>query len=262
MYISGGRYNAGKRWVSLVALSAFIFAGSVSHAKKLPGNMVYLRHIVPDIAQDIRYAGANNFLGRRVKGYEAAECIVTRRTARALARVQRNLKKRGLSLKVYDCYRPRRAVADFVSWARDRRDTKQRSAFYPGIDKRDLFDLHYISRRSTHPNGNTVDLTIIPLGSKTPGFDPAAPLRSCIASADKRAPDNSLDFGTGYDCFNRRSGTGLERWKREAHRNRALLNRVMREQGFKGYFREWWHFKLRHAGTGRGMDFPIREPAG
>ena len=234
-----------------------ISAAHTAHAASLPRPMVYLRTVDPTIAQDIRYAGANNFLGRPVKGYNAAQCILTRRTAKALARVQRNLKPRGLALKVYDCYRPRRAVRDFVAWARQRQDTIRQTQFYPGVDKRQLFALHYISKHSTHSYGNTVDLTIIPRGSKTPIFEPAAPQRACTLSASKRMPDNSLDFGTGYDCFNRRSGVGLEAAKHKAHKNRTLLNKLMRAAGFKGYFREWWHFTLRHAGTSRPHDFPI-----
>src|SRR5690242_17202779 len=60
-------------------------------ATALPGDFVYLRDVDPSILQDIRYASANNFTGRRLAGYEAGECVVKRDVALALSRVQANL---------------------------------------------------------------------------------------------------------------------------------------------------------------------------
>ncbi|MFA9550682.1 MAG: M15 family metallopeptidase, partial [Hyphomicrobium sp.] len=91
---------------------AFALAGASAMAgqtKLLPG-FVYLRDIDPSIIQDMRYAGHDNFMGGPVQGYKAPECILLRSAAKALSRVQEDLKSRSLSLKVYDCYRPKRAV--------------------------------------------------------------------------------------------------------------------------------------------------------
>lgn len=249
--------------LSVVALSgaAQLFAGVWSGgawAAALPPGMVYLRKVAPTIQQDMRYAGRHNFLARRVRGYLAAKCIVTRRTAKALRRVQRRLMKRGLSLKVYDCYRPLRAVEDFLRWARRPADQAAKAEFYPTIAKQELFDRGYISERSTHTLGNTVDVTLVPLGSAQPRLDRRRSYGACHLLKARRAPDNSLDFGTGYDCFHRRSGEGLDRSYRRAWQNRRLLDRLMRNVGFHGYRREWWHFTLRGAGAEVPMNFPVQ----
>ncbi len=58
-------------------------------AGSLPKGFVYLRDIDPTIVQDIRYAGSHNFVGRPIKGYLAAECILSAPAANALALVQK-----------------------------------------------------------------------------------------------------------------------------------------------------------------------------
>ena len=102
------------------AAAALALATSPVRAQgTLPDGLVYLRDVAPAIAQDIRYAGSNNFVGRPLDGYGAAECILRRDVAAALARVQTDLAGSGLALKVYDCYRPTRAVRielDGLSW--------------------------------------------------------------------------------------------------------------------------------------------------
>src|ERR1700746_2202247 len=59
-----------------------------AHAQQLPADFVYLRDIDPTIIQDIRYATANNFTGRRLAGYDAAECVVKRELGLRLKAVQ------------------------------------------------------------------------------------------------------------------------------------------------------------------------------
>jgi zinc D-Ala-D-Ala dipeptidase len=224
---------------------------------QLPRPYVYLRDIDATIQQDMRYAAPHNFLGRVVPGYGAGECILTRPTAEALRRVQRTLAPLKLSLKAYDCYRPVRAVRAFEMWAEDMADTKMAVEFYPGLDKRDLFKLGYISRNSTHSRGNTVDLTLVPLGSGVPVETGDAPLQSCTAPRAGRRADNSLDFGTGYDCFSALSHTANPEITGEARRNRDLLVARMKAAGFRNYAKEWWHFDLPGAGT-EARDFVVR----
>src|SRR6195256_5901486 len=77
----------------VMMLPAPALAGS-----SLPGGFVYLRDIDPTIVQDIRYAGSNNFVGRPIKGYLAAECILSQPAANALEDVQRKLAEKELSL--------------------------------------------------------------------------------------------------------------------------------------------------------------------
>src|SRR4029079_2407594 len=129
-------------------------------ARALPEPLVYLRDIDPSIVQDMRYAGRDNFTGAPVPGYAAAECILTRRTAQALAIVQSNLAGRGLSLKVYDCYRPARAVTAFMRWARSATEDLTTKRFHPRL-RRDQLPFHYIASRSAHSRGHTVDLTLV-----------------------------------------------------------------------------------------------------
>jgi D-alanyl-D-alanine dipeptidase len=230
-----------------------------ARAEGLPDGFVYLRDIDPTIVQDMRYFSDHNFLGRRVAGYEAGECILAEVAARKLAEVQARLAAKTMSLKVYDCYRPQRAVNDFVAWAEKRDDTTTKAEFYPTLDKRNLFKLRYIAKRSGHSGGSTVDLAIVKLPpAKEPVFDPAGEQLACHNAKDERFADNSLDFGTGYDCFHELSHTANPAIKGEARANRDLLVSEMRRVGFSNYRREWWHFDLDNPPFPKKFfDFPI-----
>jgi D-alanyl-D-alanine dipeptidase len=247
-----------------IAAAAALLAISVCqpHAQgaALPPGFVYLRDVDPSIAQDIRYAGADNFTGRPLIGYEAAECILRQDAAAALKRVQAELAARGLSLKVYDCYRPLRAVRAMAAWAHDGRSGEATRRFFPKLQKSSLFALGYIASRSQHTTGVAVDLTLIAAGSaQAPPFDPAAAYGACTGTAAERRPDNSIDMGTGYDCFDVKSHTaagGLTDKQREWRRK---LVAAMAAQGFQNYHREWWHFSYGRLGVASGgYDFPIR----
>ncbi len=245
------------RRTSAVLLGLSIFVGVPASAAELPKGFVYLRAVDPTIQQEMRYFTLRNFVGRRINGYNAGECILTRRAAFALRGAQKKLSKRGLSLKVYDCYRPLRAVRHFVRWARNPRDTLTKREFYPHLDKKNLFRLGYISTRSQHARGSTVDLTIVPAGSSPQTDWKISHQKRCHQPKGRRSPDNSLDFGTGYDCFHPLSHTGNPAIKGKARSNRNLLVRVMSENGFRNYRKEWWHFELRGASNRTYFNFPI-----
>jgi zinc D-Ala-D-Ala dipeptidase len=212
--------------------------GSASHSlrgyppgihstRSAPRPFVALRDVDPTIGQEIRYATSHNFTGAPVPGYREPECILTEPAALALRRAQRALRPKGLSLKVYDCYRPRRAVARFVAWARSPGGQSMKHEFYPRVDKRRLIADGYIADRSAHSRGSTVDLTIA-----------------------------SLDMGTGFDFFDPRAhtmnATGAQR------RNRLLLRQTMRDAGFTGIDTEWWHFTYRREPfPGTYFDFSV-----
>ncbi|MEZ5839034.1 MAG: M15 family metallopeptidase [Hyphomicrobiales bacterium] len=225
----------------------------------LPAKFAFLRDVDPTILQDMRYAGPHNFVGEPIDGYEAAECILTAPAARALKTVQDRLRESGLSLKVYDCYRPARAVAHFVRWAEATADQRMKVEFYPGVDKRKVFALGYIARRSGHSRGSAVDLTIVKLPPPVqPDYLRGEPLAACTAPAGERYPDNSLDFGTGYDCFDEKSHTGSTAVAAQARSNRKLLVEAMRKAGFSNYAKEWWHFDYGKAPYPKQyFDFPI-----
>ena len=130
---------------------------------KMPDSFVDIQKIIPEVILDIRYYGQHNFLGERVDGYMAPKCFLTKEAAEALAGVQKDLEPYSLTLKIYDCYRPQRAVDHFVRWAKEIENTKTMKEFYPTIDKRNLFKDGYIDSKSGHSRGSTVDLTIVPL---------------------------------------------------------------------------------------------------
>jgi zinc D-Ala-D-Ala dipeptidase len=197
------------------------------------------------IVVDARYYGSDNFLGRPVAGYDAPKCLLTREAAGALAAAQAELREFGLGLKVYDCYRPQRAVDDFVAWARVADDTAMKAIYYPSVDKADLFSDGYIAERSGHSRGSTVDLTLVPLAEQQQlSYRGGQPPASCRLPAIQRSADGSLDMGTSFDCFDPLSHTANTAVGAEAARNRLLLRAVMRAHGFSNYPKEWWHFTL------------------
>ncbi len=226
---------------------------------RLPTGFVYLADVEPTIIQDLRYAGAHNFVGRPIAGYEANEVIMTGKAARALAKVQAKLAARKLSLIIWDAYRPARATAEFIRWSKDPGDTRMKAEFYPNIDKSRIFELGYLSTRSAHSRGSTVDLGIAPLGATVPAYDAAAALAACTGGKTMRVEDGALDFGTGYDCMDIKSSTLASNISAEANANRLMLRDLMVAAGFKPYHKEWWHFELiDEPFPQESFDFPIR----
>lgn len=211
----------------------------------LPPDAVRLRDVAPSVVQEMRYAGPHNFVGRRVTGYEAPECWLTRRAARAVARVQQRVAREGYALKVYDCFRPQRAVDDFVRWAEDPTATQMRREFYPTLVKTVLFPQGYIAARSSHSRGSTVDVTLVPRGEgRSPRWRPGDPLVRCTAPRDRRFADTSIDMGTGFDCFDSLAHLANPSITERQKDNRALLLTAMTAEGFNSYAEEWWHYTL------------------
>jgi D-alanyl-D-alanine dipeptidase len=240
------------------AFAALAFAfltipASAGAEGRLPPDFVYLRDTDPTIGQDMRYASPRNFTGRPLPGYGAAECVLRRDAALALKRVQDDLRGSGLSLKVYDCYRPQRAVNAMAHWAEAPEDHATKR-FYPRLDKRRLFD-GWIAGRSRHSAGIAIDLTLVPIGSVSPRFDPRQRFGDC--DSPQRAPDNSLEMGTSFDCFSAASFTKSGAIGTEARGNRARLGEAMSRHGFHNYFREWWHFEFRGGAAPVIYDTPI-----
>ncbi|MEH2502054.1 MULTISPECIES: M15 family metallopeptidase [unclassified Bradyrhizobium] len=247
---------AGRR-VALVAIFAAGCIASAAAQAPLPAGFVYLRDIDPTIIQDIRYAGSNNFVGRPLRGYQAAECVVKREVGIRLKSVQEELALQNLALKMFDCYRPVRAVADLVAWSRDGRETPAQKRYNPSFRKADLFRLGYIAERSGHSTGAALDLTLVDLkADNSATFDPAKDYADCIANVNLRAPEGSVDMGTGYDCSDTKSHTAAKSITAAQRRWREKLAQVMARRGFVNYSKEWWHFSLPGVG-GRAYDFPI-----
>jgi D-alanyl-D-alanine dipeptidase len=228
-----------------------------ARAQTLPGGFVFLRDIDPSIIQDIRYAGSNNFVGRPLAGYDAAECVVKRDVGLALKSIQQALVPQELSLKMLDCYRPARAVHDMVLWAQNGRETPAERRYNPAFSKKDLFRQGYIAERSGHSTGAAVDLTLVDLkADHSAVFDPNKEYADCTAPASARTPEASVDMGTGYDCSDLMAHTAAKSLTPAQRRWRNMLVAAMAQQGFVNYSKEWWHFSLPGAG-GPAYDFPI-----
>ena len=222
----------------------------------MPKDFVYLSDVDPSIEQDMRYAGTDNFTGRPVPGYDAPECVLVRQAAEALKAVQAELKAKGLSLKVYDCYRPAEAVAAFVAWSKATDDPDSKAVHYPALGKAELFPQGYIATVSGHSRGATMDLTLVPLDAESvQSATGGNALGACTAPAADREADTSIDMGTGFDCFDPKSHTRSGAITAEQRRNRQLVLAAMARHGFKNYFREWWHFTF--PGDAPHYDFAI-----
>lgn len=215
---------------------------SPAGAQAPPRGFVDAASVVDGLGVDMRYFGTNNFVGEKIDGYEQPCCLLSAPAANALAAVQRDLGTRGLGLKVFDCYRPVRAVAHFVRWARrPDNDPRRKAEYYPDVDKRDLFALGYIAARSGHSRGSTVDLTLV--------------RRADGSEVDGR----ELDMGTRYDFLSPKAWPSDKSVSAQAQQNRALLAQAMRRGGFKPYSKEWWHFSLANEPfPDRYFDFPVR----
>ena len=247
--------------ISIAALALIFLCINPAWAENImPDNFVDLHEAIPDLVLDIRYFSNHNFLGVKVDGYEAPKCLITRQAADALAKVQAELKAFSLSLKIYDCYRPQRAVDHFVRWAKDMEDTKTKGEFYPTVDKGNLFRDGYIAEKSSHTRGSTVDITIVPVPVRAQEkYIPGQMLHACFLPARKRFKDNSIDMGTGVDCFHELSHPGNLKMGLQQRSNRLLLKTLMDKYGFNPYDQEWWHFTLKNEPyPATYFDFPVK----
>lgn len=192
---------------------------------------------IPDILQEIRYYSSYNFVGERIDGYEQPVALVTRECAEALKKVNALLLSAGYRMKVYDAYRPQRAVDHFVRWAEDPDDLRMKPFFYPGVEKTVLFAEHYLAKYSGHSRGSTVDLTL---------FD---------MKTGKEA-----DMGGVFDFFGERSHPDFSGdLTAKQKENRALLRSAMLSNGFAPSVSEWWHFGLENEPyPDTYFDFPNR----
>ena len=197
---------------------------------------VYLAEAVPDAILEIRYYSTYNFVGERINGYERPVAMLTKEAAKALRKVSDELVNKGYRLKIYDAYRPQRAVTHFENWAKDLNDTRMKEYFYPELDKSVLFEQEYIMSKSGHSRGSTVDLTL---------FD---------MKTEKEA-----DMGGTFDYFGLLSHPDYKQITEEQYNNRMLLREAMLNHGFKPLDTEWWHFTLKDEPyPDTYFDFPVK----
>jgi D-alanyl-D-alanine dipeptidase len=198
-------------------LYPLIFSG-----QRLPKGFVYLESIAPSIKIELRYLSDNNFIGKPIEGYQSNCLIVSLETANLLKKIQQEVLKKGLNLKIFDGYRPQQAVDHFVKWAKILNDTLMKRHYYPTVAKSELFKQGYIASKSGHSRGSTVDITLV--NSKT---------------------SKELDMGSAYDFFGIQSHPFFKGISKKQKENRILLREVMLQNGFKPYENEWWHFTLK-----------------
>ena len=210
---------------------------------------VMLTDAVPDAILEIRYFSTYNFVGKRIDGYEQPTALLTRQAADSLRAVSDDVKRMGYRLKIYDAYRPQKAVDHFVRWSLEVKDTLMKRYFYPDLDKSVLFAQEYIMEKSGHTRGSTVDLTL---------FD--------------MATEKELDMGGTFDWFGHEShpdfggnpDTGVytpnDKITSEQFAHRMILRRAMLRHGFKPLDSEWWHFTLKNEPfPDTYFTFPVRQ---
>jgi len=194
---------------------------SQMNAQILKKGFSYLSEVDESIQQELRYFSSNNFIGKKIDGYNKNTIIISNAAANALKKVQAELKQMGLSLKVYDAYRPQQSVDHFVRWAKKLNDTLMKQSYYPTIRKSDLFKLGFIASKSGHTRGSSVDLSIVEI--KT---------------------NKEIDMGSSYDFFGATSHSFHKKLSSRQEKNRMLLRNIMIKNGFKPYDKEWWHYTL------------------
>ncbi len=200
-----------------------------------PSGFVLLSDVIPHIVQEVRYFSTYNFVGERIDGYEEPCSLLTKEAARALKTISNEMMVQGYRLKIYDTYRPARAVKHFVLWGIEDTDIRMKPYFYPDLEKQELFAKGYIAKQSSHSRGSTVDLTLLDM--KT---------------------GKEVDMGSPFDLFSEKSHPGFRGITNEQYENRMMLRNVMVRNGFKPIDCEWWHFTLENEPyPDTYFDFPL-----
>ncbi len=212
----------------------FIFGFTFSQ-DNLPEGFNYVKNIIPTIKVELRYYGAQNFIGKPINGYNKEVAILSKQATVALKNVQDELREYNLSIKLFDAYRPQQAVNHFVHWAKDYDDTINKSIFYPNVKKQNLFKEGYIASKSGHTRGSTLDITLVDIML---GLE--------------------LDMGSAWDFFGEISWVDNKTITTQQRANRMLLQTIMLKHGFRYYPKEWWHFTLKNEPFPETyFDFPV-----
>ena len=208
--------------------SFFIFLASISLinsvAAQIPDDFGYIADEIPDIKLEIRYATKENFMGRVVNGYSSPKVVLTKKALSAIKKAQTEFMQLGYGIKVFDAYRPQRAVDDFMQWIKAEKDTVMKHKYYPQLDKKNLVPQGYIAEKSGHSRGSTIDLSLVYLDGEKKGQE--------------------VDMGGEWDYFGKRSNYDYPEISPKQKENRALLQKIMIKHGFLPYAEEWWHFTL------------------
>ncbi len=197
---------------------------------------VLLSELCPDIEFAMNYATAENFTGSIVRGYKAKKAFLAKVPASALCQVQKDAAKSHMRLKIFDGYRPVKAVEFFQEWAKSPESNEAlKELYYPKFSRLELFEKGFIAKQSSHSRGSAVDLTLV----------------------DSRT-GKELDMGSHFDFFDEISHTESSLITTEQRSNRQLLKSLMEKRGFKNFSQEWWHYSYRpEPFPNRSFDFDI-----
>tara|TARA_B110000093_G_scaffold57825_1_gene62390 strand:- start:1490 stop:2158 length:669 start_codon:yes stop_codon:yes gene_type:complete len=206
---------------SFIIFFTVLISSQIS-SQTLPKGFSYVSEIDATIKKELRYGTSNNFIGKPIDGYLKDSLIISTPAAKALKEIQTKLMLSGLSLKIFDAYRPQQAVDHFVRWAKVMNDTLMKQLYYPDVQKSELFTLGFIASKSGHTRGSTVDLSIVDV--KT---------------------NKEVDMGSSYDFFGEKSHPFYKKITEAQMKNRMLLRTIMIKNGFIPYDNEWWHFTLK-----------------
>lgn len=105
--------------------------------------LVDVKKIIPGVKLDIRYATVNNFTKQVI--YKSAKAYARKPVAEALLKISKELRTKGLGIKIFDAYRPYSATLKFYE-------------VYP--------DTNFVAsprKGSRHNRGCAIDLTLIDL---------------------------------------------------------------------------------------------------
>ena len=206
----------------LILLACVFLLNSIS--AQIPAGFGYIADEIPDIVLEIRYAGKENFMGRIVNGYTSSKAVLTKEALSALKKAQAEFNQLGYCIKLFDAYRPQRAVDDFMRWIKAENDTLMKQFYYPDLNKDELVPLGFIAEKSGHSRGSTLDVSLLYL------------------KGDRKGQE--VDMGGSWDFFGIRSHYDYPEISLEQKENRALLQKIMIKYGFVPYAEEWWHFTL------------------
>jgi zinc D-Ala-D-Ala dipeptidase len=254
-------------FVALLFITTLLFSepGNTAAAKSpiVPSDFQDIKNLDPTVEVEMRYASSWNFIGKPVTGYKSNKCYLTKQAGKALSRAQSILRQNKFGLLLFDCYRPKRAVNEFVSWTKSSKNQTMKPIFYPEEGKESLIDNGYIADKSGHSRGSTVDLTIIKVTGSNKNISGWPNLLFQENKIDCRkpsfkVPNTQLNMGTTFDCFSKLANTNSIEISLDAQKNRKLLLNAMTMAGFLNYEKEWWHFTLLDEPYKKTyFDFPI-----
>ena len=203
-------------------LLGFFILVSSSMAIAHPG-FVDLSEVCPGIQVELNYASTQNFTGEVVPGYHAQKALMAKAPAMIVCQVQEAALRLGYRLKIFDSYRPAKAVAFFLEWAqRAESNLDNKEIYYPKYTRQQILDLGFIARRSSHSKGSAIDLTLVSLKS-----------------------GEEINMGTPFDYFDELSHTESKEITVDQKANRRILRTLMESHGFKNFSQEWWHYSFR-----------------